>query len=340
MSAPYAAPPTTGTLDSELMHAMLVAALRDVLGPDAALEAWRATPLSKRGKHGLVRYDLDVRRAGPGRPPLKRHRWVGKRYEREDDGNRVAGVLRALSAVGLERTGVVVPRVVGYSLSRRLLLMTYEAGESVVAAIAREGEAVLSAIGRAMAALHAAPVRVESVRTPAAELASLRPKLSEVAAAFPSEVEALRRMQDELECVAPRDPVTPAFLHGDCGLAQLLWTGSRVVVLDLDDCARGDPALDLGNLFTQLRRLTLRKPGKLPAYASLRHAILDAYRRVSPGDPDLFFRVAWYERLALLRKIHSLACDRTRPRHQGPEAVARRKAEALNLVAVAQSDAP
>jgi len=340
MSAPYAAPRTTGTIDWEPMHAMLVAALRDVLGTDAALEAWRATPLAKRGKHGLVRYDLDVRTAGRGRSPLQRHQWVGKRYEREDDGNRVAGVLRALSAVGLERTGVVVPRVVGYSSSRRLLLMTYEAGESVVAAIAREGEAVLSAIGRAMAALHAAPVRVESVRTPAAELASLRPKLSEVAAAFPGEVEALRRMQYELECVAPRDPVTPAFLHGDCGLAQLLWTGSRVVVLDLDDCARGDPALDLGNLFTQLRRLTLRKPGKLPAYASLRHAILDAYRRVSPGDPDLFFRVAWYERLALLRKIHSLACDRTRPRHQGPEAVARRKAEALNLVAVAQSDAP
>src|SRR5207244_6602453 len=122
-----------------------------------------------------------------------------------------------------------------------------------------------------------------------------------------------RRMQDELECVAPRDPVTPAFLHGDCGLAQLLWTGSRVVVLDLDDCARGDPALDLGNLFTELRRLTLRKPGKLPAYASLRHAILYAYRRVSPGDPDVFFCVACYDGLVVLRRIYSLVSYVSRP---------------------------
>ena len=238
---------------------------------------------------------------------------------------------------GLAGAGVVIPRVLGCWASHRLLLMSYEAGESVIAALARDGEAVLATIGRALAALHAAPVAVEPVRTAAVVLASLRAKVVELCARLPRETSALSRVLVELERGVPPAPARLAFLHGDCGPAQLLWREGRVVVLDLDDCARGDPASDLGNLFTQLHRLTLRKPGKLAAYVSLRRAILDAYRRAAPADPTLGARVAWYERMTLVRKIHSLACDRTRLRHQGPEAIARRQAEALRLVAVAQA---
>jgi len=332
----------SGRLAREETRAVLAATLNELYGADALLERWSATPFAKRGKHGLVRYDLDVRRAsragGPAAPLVERHQWVGKVYERALDGQRVAGVLQAVVVTpGLAGAGVVIPRVLGCWASHRLLLMSYEAGESVIAALARDGEAVLATIGRALAALHAAPVAVEPVRTAAVVLAALRAKVVELCARLPRETSALSRVLVELERGVPPAPARLAFLHGDCGPAQLLWREGRVVVLDLDDCARGDPASDLGNLFTQLHRLTLRKPGKLAAYVSLRRAILDAYRRAAPADPTLGARVAWYERMTLVRKIHSLACDRTRLRHQGPEAIARRQAEALRLVAVAQA---
>jgi aminoglycoside phosphotransferase (APT) family kinase protein len=333
------------TLAWEETRALLAATLNELYGADAALERWSAMPFAKRGKHGLVRYDLHVHRASgagaPAAPPVERHQWVGKVYERALDGQRVAGVLRVLAATpGLAGAGVIIPRVLGYWTSHRLLLMTYEAGESVIAALARDSEAVLATIGQALAALHSAPVALEPVRTAAVVLASLRAKVVELCARLPREAPVLSRLLVELEQCVPPAPARLAFLHGDCGPAQLLWTQGRVVVLDLDDCARGDPASDLGNLFTQLHRLTLRKPGKLPAYVSLRRAIFDAYRRAAPADPTLGPRVAWYERMTLVRKIHSLACDGTRLRHQGPEAIARRQAEALRLVSVAQAYAP
>src|SRR5207245_4014808 len=139
------------------------------------------------------------------------------------------------------------------------------------------------------------------------------PRIAELCARFPAKAASLRRLLIRLERQAPPAPATTSFLHGDLGPSQLLWRQGRLVVLDFDKCTRGDPALDLGNLLTQLRRLTLRKPDKVPDFAAARSRILDAYQCSSPSPspvPGLAERVAWYEQIALVRKIHSLTCDR------------------------------
>jgi len=133
-----------------------------------------------------------------------------------------------------------------------------------------------------------------------------------------------------LEQEVPPASAAPSFLHGDFGTANLLWRPGRLVVLDFDRCTRGDPAADLGYLLTQLRRVTVRKPGKLPEFASLRNAILDAYRRWSPPDRALGRRVAWYERATLVSKIHVLAFDLTR--HPEADARRQRQVEAVELL--------
>jgi len=141
--------------------------------------------------------------------------------------------------------------------------------------------------------------------------------------------------------IVPHHPTLPPLGEGTRGpgldlrvspvnLVQLLWNAGRIVVLDFDDCTRGDPALDLGNLLTQLRRLTLRKPGKLPDFTSLRRGILAAYQACARHEPGLAQRVAWYEQTALVGKIHSLTFDRTR--HPEAEAIRRRQAEAMRLL--------
>src|SRR5439155_18350548 len=145
-----------------------------------------------------------------------------------------------------------------------------------------------------------------------------------------AEAASLQRLSVRLEVEAAPPPPNPSFLHGDLGLVQLRWNAGTIVFLDFDDCTRGDPALDLGNLLTQLRRLTLRKPDKLPDFATLRRGLLDAYRRWSATDPDLTGRIAWYEQVTLLRKIEFLASDTTR--HEGTEAMRGRQAEATRLL--------
>jgi len=307
----------------------LAAALHAVHGVDGAVETWSVHPLSKRGKHRVVRYDVQARVAGGAE--AHHYQWVGKFYERDEDACGVATTLRELAASGYGARGFVVPSVLAYDAPRRLLLLSHESGESVVKAMAGDGAHVLAAIGHALAALHAAPVTPAAVTGPGAVLGDLRRRIAELCSRFPAEAASLQRLSVRLEVEAAPPPPNPSFLHGDLGLVQLRWNAGTIVFLDFDDCTRGDPALDLGNLLTQLRRLTLRKPDKLPDFATARTRILDAYRCSSPDDPGLAERVAWYEQIALVRKIHSLTFDRTR--HPEAEAIRQRQAEAIRLLA-------
>lgn len=309
-------------------EAALSAVLRDVHGSDARLVDWTASPVCKRGKGRTRCFDLAVR---VGSSQLRYHRWVGKLYERDDVAQRVTSLLDRLAGSDYgPRNGFVVPRVVGYYKPSRLLFLMHEGGESVVAAIRRDPEWVLSAMGRALAALHAAPVAPDTTTSTEALLACLRQEVGDLTARFPGETPSLLDTLIELEREAPSGPSIPRLLHGALGPAQLLWRRGDVVFLDFDDWTGGDPALDLGNLLAQLRRLTLRKPAKLPDFASLRRGILDAYERASPHDPGLDRRVAWYERVRLVRKLHYLALDG--PRRTEAKATPGRRAEAIRLL--------
>ncbi|HXG96069.1 MAG TPA: aminoglycoside phosphotransferase family protein [Gemmatimonadales bacterium] len=321
------APPTT--VSAADIGLALAAALRAVHGADGTVETWSAHPLSKRGKHRVVRYDVQARAAGGAEV---HYQWVGKFYERDEDACGVATTLRELTASGWgARGGFVVPSVLAYHAAQHLLLLSHEAGESVVKAIAADGAPVLAAIGRALAVLHVAPVMPATVTAPAAVLADLQRRILELCGRFPAEAASLQRWRVRLEREAAPPPPTSSFLHGDLGLVQLRWQAGTIVFLDFDDCTLGDPALDLGNLLTQLRRLTLRKPGKLPDFDTARTTILDAYQCSSPSDPGLAKRVAWYEQVALARKIHSLTFDQTR--HPEAEAIRARQGEAIHLLA-------
>lgn len=316
------------TLDPEETRAMLSAALHEVHGADARLEGWTADDdFTKHGKRRVVRYDLWAQVAGV--PDVQRYRWLGKFYESDEEARRVTTVLQDLAALsGRPSNGLAVPSVLGYHAPRRLLLLSYESGEPVGSAIAWETESILAAMGRALAALHAMPITTTAIIEPVTTVDHLRPKLENLCARFPGEAASLRSEFDALEREAAHLPAVSSFVHGDFGPANLLWRSGHIVVLDFDHCGRGDPALDLGNLLTQLLRMTVRKPHRLRDFASARAVVLDAYQRSSPPDPTLDRRIEWYERAILLRKIHRLAFDTTR----GPEGRRQREHEANHLL--------
>jgi len=314
------------------LHGVLSDALRQARGTDASLDAWSAEPLTRHGKQRVVRYDLRARDVRGG--DAVAYQWVGKFYEHDGAARRVARVLRELAGSDCgARGGIATPRVVAYDAARRLLLLTYEAGESVVSAIAHHRGPVLPAIGRALAALHATAISLEAVKEITSRvgvLDDLRPRVTDLCARFPGHAGAVRDALTRLEHAAPPAPAAPSFVHGDCGTANLLWRLGGLVALDFDRCARGDPASDLGYLLTQLRRVTVRKPGKLPAFGSMRSAILDEYARWAAPDPTMSRRVAWYEQATLLSKIHGLTFDLTR--HPEADARRQRQVEAVELL--------
>src|SRR5437667_357373 len=161
-------------------------------------------------------------------------------------------------------------------------------------------------------------------------VADIRPRIRDLCGRFPTEADSLQKAFASLERDAPPPRRSPSLVHGDFGPANLLWRDGRIVVLDFDRCARGDPAADLGNLFAQLFRMTIRKPEKLRDFPSARATVLETYRRRSRADSTLDPRVAWYERATLLRKVHRLAFSRSRP--SDAESMQRREAEAVQLI--------
>ncbi len=110
------------------------------------------------------------------------------------------------------------------------------------------------------------------------------------------------------EAVATLDPAEPALVHGDLAAGQFLWTGERLVLLDLDMFGYADPAYDAGHFLAQLERRCLSDPA-LPAHAAqwsgcFRDAYLAAMPQVSPRN------VSFYQGVTLARKIHTIRRNR------------------------------
>src|SRR5206468_10048040 len=76
---------------------------------------------------------------------------------------------------------------------------------------------------------------------------------------WPSLAAAVRSLMGLLqELVTELEPARPSVIHGDMAARQFVWTGERLVLLDMDTAGVSDPAYDVGHFLGQLeRRCTL-----------------------------------------------------------------------------------
>ena len=100
------------------------------------------------------------------------------------------------------------------------------------------------------------------------------------------------------------DPIRPALVHGDLAAGQFLWTGERMILLDLDTACHGDPAYDVGHFLGQLERRCVLDP-KLPAHSK---TWLECFRQAYPASSlGVSWRnVSFYQGVTLLRKMFTL----------------------------------
>ena len=316
-----------------LAVAMDPAALADLvekaLGGGAEVIRARATPMRYRpGRRCTLRIDAWLRTpSGPAR-----RTWFGKLYH---DAGKAADAWDAMCLIegaqpvrdGLLRVAhpaaflpdvpmVVQDPVAGIPLETRIGPLTGPAGR-----LDRRARPGVLAAAEAVAALHSADVDTGQARPAAKDLRKLARRSAQgVAGIDPALADRIEALVAALDAEAGALPRVTAVGHGDCKPTQFLLgrgparPSRSAAVLDFDHCGMADPAADTGNFAASLRQLALaQRHAWRPTAAGSARAVeldglagtfLDRYETCA-GDaagPALRERVAWYERLALLRK--------------------------------------
>ena len=203
--------------------------------------------------------------------------------------------------------GVATPRVVASVPARHLVVFEAMPGRRLDLLSTPDSVAGMRGLGRALARLHGLPADAEralerftpeALRDTAALLARVRPDVADHAEAL-------------AERLAGDGPfLGSALLHGDVHLKNGLLSGDEVQLVDLDQCASGHPAADIGSLFAAV--LHRRMLGLLSASGpeELETAFLAGYTECAELDGDA---VRWHTAAAILVERAQRAVHRVLP---------------------------
>jgi hypothetical protein len=232
-------------------------------GPGAwQLVGWEAEAVRYRvDLRACVRLSVRAQETSSGE--VAERRVFAKVYAGHEEAERAWGVQRDVAAASAtEDAPVAVPPLVAYLPEARVLVQGEVQDSSLLNVLrtstSRE-EAVAAArrAGRAVAALHQLPIAApphrleldrmdpERLRRAAAQFRTARPDLAPLVTAVEESILAGLAALGEL-------PAVP--VHGDLKPNHMLLDGERVVLLDLDKFAAGEPMLDVTNLLFHLRR--------------------------------------------------------------------------------------
>ena len=252
---------------------------------------------------------LDLAVGPPGAERLER--LYAKTYSSER-APRVYRSLRSMSQAKAFGPTVTVPEPVGCLEALKTVLHREVKGQPAGPALLAGDEELSARIATAIHTLHTCDVQLDRDRSLADEVSALRGRVDALAEASPSLAEPARRCLAASEAEAARVTAWRRRpVHRDFYPEQILVQGSRLAVLDLDDVAMSEPALDVANFLAHLRLLDLEHgcSGAVDAAAS---AFLARYMELDPAlDPSL---VRLLEGATLLR----LACIHL-PREDGEQ---------------------
>jgi hypothetical protein len=133
-------------------------------------------------------------------------------------------------------------------------------------------------VGRALRQFHGLRVPAAPRRNVEARIAQLERSAAELLLLLPSDERRIERLRRQLSLRLPRaGSLRSCLIHGDFHGDNVLVEGDRVGLVDLDDCARGDPAEDLGSMWAQLTWLSTKGIRRPPPLERGRQAVLDGY---------------------------------------------------------------
>ena len=221
-----------------------------------------------------------------------------------------------------------------YVAHERALVFPWVSGEFLSDIVDERKPELLRQAAKLAAELHCLPIVPGAPSMPQEMLDDALGRWERLRLHWPAAVPIVEPLLELLRDGFDRlDPFVPALVHGDLAAGQFIWTGDRLVLLDLDMFGYTDPAYDAGHFLGQLERRCLLD-STLPPHAGRWIACFrDTYLEAMPGVSAR--NVAFYQGLTLIRKIYTLC----RTRQEGPAIVpplGRRARAALEQAASAR----
>lgn len=150
---------------------------------------------------------------------------------------------------------------------------------------------------RALATIHGLWLPLAITRRPTKEIQSVQRWGKMVAALRPDRASDVERLRDRLSGQLEQRARVVGPVHGDFHLANVLVDEDRVTLIDLDQLAYGDPALDAGRFLAALRVSALRVAGSPAALEPAQDGFLEQYL-AQAGEEES--RVRLFESACLL----------------------------------------
>ncbi len=202
-----------------------------------------------------------------------------------------------------EDDGVCLP--LGYDGPRKTLVFPWIEGETLSKIVAERKPELLKRAGRLAARLHRLSVVPEDVGRLETILQETRGRCDRARKIRHGAAAVVEPLWEQVSAAAGYlAPWKPAPIHGDLAAGQFVWTGSRLVLLDLDMYGYFDPAYDVGHFLAQLQR-RLIIDGDLPIHSRGWAAdFLETYRSMNPEVS--LTNISFYFALTMLRKIYTI----------------------------------
>jgi tRNA A-37 threonylcarbamoyl transferase component Bud32 len=221
----------------------------------------------------------------------------------DDFGERVWAHAEALARSLSRNDGLCLP--ITYVPEDRLLIFPWVQGPFLSEIWDSRKPELMRQAARTAARLHRLKVAPEAVTTAQMLVDETRAWCERLRGRWPRAAPIVQPLvevvQEALPCL---EPATPAPVHGDMASGQFLWTGDRLVLLDLDMFGYTDPAYDAGHFLAQLERRCLVDPTVRSHLqecdAAFTEAYLEAMPQVSPRN------IWFYRSLTLVRKCYTI----------------------------------
>jgi aminoglycoside phosphotransferase (APT) family kinase protein len=224
--------------------------------------------------------DVVVLRHRPGRRCTLRYRLAGgdRIYAKTYASDRAPRVYRTLLALA-NVPGVAVPRPLGCVPELHLVVQRELQGARLTPELVAGNLRLAERLAEALHALHASGAVLERAHTLADELEIVQERIRELP-------ETLREPAQSCLWDAASDARSAAWrlrpVHRDLYHEQVLIDGDRVALLDVDDAAMSEPAVDVANVAAHLRLLAREQPHAAEQVARWARAFLACYARLDP----------------------------------------------------------
>ena len=276
-------------VDGGAMAPVLEAALAARTGharvADVAVRVVRYKPERKC----VLRYDLTwTGGAAPSRPAVV-YAKVARRAKFERTRHILGRIRAADDGLGFE-----LPEPLGTLSELCMEFFSHLPGVRLSTLVA--ADAFPRLCERAAASLlhfHTLPVTLGWERGLAADVAKVTDRAAEFATLFPGERQRIAALRRDLRArLGAMRPSRLRLTHGDFQGDNILIDGAHLGLVDLEDCAMGDPADDVGSNWAQLTWHTLEAGARTPIPNLGRQAFLAAY--LGRTDAETAARVPTY----------------------------------------------